>query len=93
MNARLNRIKQQIAALEEEELRLKMKQRRGTLSLDEEAELSLLPSKLDSLAESRKTLVTALATATAPTQGIFDLIVYIRINISWHFRMAGTRRN
>ena len=62
MNERIDKVEQQIADLEERQLLLTAKLNRTPL---EEAELSLLPSKLARLDDYRKTLVTALA----PTQG------------------------
>ena len=62
MNEELQEVKKEIADLEERQLLLTAKLNRTPL---EEAELSLLPSKLARLDDYRKTLVTALA----PTQG------------------------
>ena len=62
MNEILQQVKKEIADLEERQLLLTAKLNRTPL---EEAELSLLPSKLARLDDYRKTLVTALA----PTQG------------------------
>jgi hypothetical protein len=70
MEARIDRIEEEIAALEERQLLLTASVNRTAL---EEAELSLLPGKLARLDDYRKTLVTALATATARTQGTFNL--------------------
>jgi hypothetical protein len=70
MDAELQRVKQEIAALEERQLLLTASVNRTAL---EEAELSLLPGKLSRLEARYNTLVTALATATARTQGTFNL--------------------
>ena len=69
MEARIDRVEAEIAALEERQLLLTASVNRSPL---EEAELSLLPSKLARLDDYRKTLVTALATAPL-TQGTFNL--------------------
>ena len=69
MEAELQEVKKEIAALEERQLLLTASVNRTPL---EEAELSLLPSKLARLDDYRKTLVTALATAPR-TQGTFNL--------------------
>lgn len=69
MEARIDRVEAEIAALEERQLLLTASVNRTPL---EEAELSLLPSKLARLDDYRKTLVTALATAPR-TQGTFNL--------------------
>ena len=68
MEAELQEVKKDIAALEERQLLLTASVNRTPL---EEAELSLLPSKLARLDDYRKTLVTALATAPR-TQGTFN---------------------
>lgn len=70
MDAELQRVNQEIDALEERQLLLSASVNRTAL---EEAELSLLPGKSARLDDFRKTLVTALATATARTQGTFNL--------------------
>ena len=62
MNERIDKVEQQIADLEERQLLLTAKLNRTPL---EEAELSLLPSKLADRRLYRQSLVTALA----PTQG------------------------
>lgn len=64
MEARIDKVKKEIAALEERQLLLTACANRTPL---EEAELSLLPGKLTRLEDYRNTLVTALAPATAPT--------------------------
>ena len=64
MEARIDRIEQEIAALEERKLLLTANLNRTPF---EEAELSLLPAKLDDRRLYRQTLATALA--TAQTQG------------------------
>ena len=68
MEARIDRVEAEIAALEGRQLLLTANPNRTPL---EEAELSLLPSKLARLDDYRKTLVTALATAPR-TQGTFE---------------------
>ncbi len=70
MDAELQRVNEEIAALEERQLLLTASVNRTAL---EEAELSLLPGKLSRLEARYNTLVTALATATARTQGTFNL--------------------
>lgn len=69
MEARIDRVEAEIAALEERQLLLTASVNRTAL---EEAELSLLPGKLARLDDYRKTLVTALATAPL-TQSTFNL--------------------
>jgi hypothetical protein len=75
MDAELQRVNEEIAALEERQLLLTASVNRTAL---EEAELSLLPGKLSRLEARYNTLVTALATATARTQGTFNLRSSIR---------------
>ena len=70
MEAEFQEVKKEIAALEERQLLLTASVNRTAL---EKAELSLLPGKLARLDDYCKTLVTALATATARTQGTFNL--------------------
>ena len=70
MEAELQEVKKEIADLEERQLLLTASVNRTAL---EEAELSLLPGKLSRLEARYNTLVTALATATARTQGTSNL--------------------
>jgi hypothetical protein len=65
MEARIDRVEAEIAALEERQLLLTASVNRTAL---EEAELSLLPGKLTRLDDFRKTLVTALATKRVEEQ-------------------------
>ena len=67
MEARIDRVEAEIAALEERQLLLTASVNRTAL---EEAELSLLPGKLVDRRDRYNTLVTALATAPR-TQGTF----------------------
>ena len=69
MEAELQEVKKEIAALEGRQLLLTANPNRTPL---EEAELSLLPLKLARLETRYNTLVTALATAPC-TQGTFNL--------------------
>jgi len=68
MEAELQEVKKEIAALEERQLLLTASVNRSAL---EEAELALLHEKLADRRDYRKTLVTALATAPR-TQGTFE---------------------
>jgi hypothetical protein len=70
MDAELQRVNQEIAALEQRLLLLTANHNRTPL---EEAELSLAPAKLARLETRYNTLVTALANVPAPTQGTFNL--------------------
>ena len=65
MEAELQEVKKEIAALEERQLLLTASVNRTAL---EEAELSLLPGKLARLDDYRKTLVIALATIRVDEQ-------------------------
>ena len=67
MEARIDKIEQEIAALEERQLFLTANPNTPLNNL-EEAELSLLPDKLARLETRYNTLVTALGNAHAPTQ-------------------------
>ena len=71
MEAELQEVKKEIAALEERQLLLIASVNRTGL---EEAELSLLPGKLTRLETRYNTLVTALATAPR-TQGTFERLI------------------
>ena len=68
MEAELQRVNQEIAALEERQLLLTASVNRTAL---EEAELALLHGKLADRRDYRNNLVTALATASR-TQGTFE---------------------
>ena len=69
MEARIDRIEQEIAALEERQLSLTANLNRTPL---EEAELSLLPSKLARLETRYNNIVQHLTNTTAPTRGTFN---------------------
>ena len=73
MEARIDKIEQEIAALEARELSLTANANRTTF---EETELSLIPAKLARLETRYNSLVIALATPPAPAQneGILQFI-------------------
>jgi hypothetical protein len=66
MNERIDKVEKEIAALEEQHKELTLKKE---LNDSERYDLEQIPSKLADRRDYRKTLITALATATAPTQG------------------------
>ena len=69
MDAELQEVKKEIAALEERHKELSLKKE---LNDSERYDLAQIPLKIARLADYRKTLVTALATAPR-TQGTFNL--------------------